>query len=126
MAKTAVLVRLSPGANAALRKLAAREGRTISNMAETLIANALDDPDGYYLRLAAHQSWLGAMLALNQLHASLGQEECARRVGGIVEQSKKLFGEPPRIPNDHFDGTEPNPVIAAMLELGGVRPPASP
>ena len=116
-----LVARVSPEAKAGLERLAASSGRTQAAVIEGLIAKALEDPDGYYLRSAAISAFTGAALArivLGMVAADHGQLRAALSV--VDNVSRGLFGDLPPPPKDARGPDAPDERIEALLDAYGL------
>lgn len=112
--------RLSALAHSRLTELAKQHGRTRADYVELLIHKAWDDPDGYYLRATAIQSYVSTCLAniFLDLWCEHSPEMTARRdqlTEEALRQSVGLFGAFPPRPLDlpAPDGVDPR--VAALM-----------
>ena len=114
-------VRLDPVARAALQQLALREGVTQTAVLERLIMAAVQDPDGYYLRSAAINSFTAAALARVVLGVvATDRPQLAAALGAVDQVSRKLFGGLPPPPSGADVADEPDPRVASVLGAFGL------
>jgi len=120
--KTANLtIRLDPLARTALRKLAIRERSTQTAVLERLVMAALENPDGYYLRSAAINSFTAAALArvvLGVVAADYPQLSAA--LGVVDGLSRGLFGDLPAPPKEARGIDEPDERVESVLSAYGL------
>ncbi len=74
-----------------LKALAAKENRSIGNMIEMLVKRAKNDPDGYFLRMAAMQSYIAAMTSLNLMARFVDGRTDTHRQGRRYPGSPSLW-----------------------------------
>ena len=113
-------IRLDPLARAALQQLAIRERSTQTAVLERLILAAVENPDGYYLRSAAINSFTAAALArvLLGLVAS-GHPELTAAIGVVDGVSRGLFGDLPPPPGEAPGLEDPDPRVESLLAAFG-------
>ena len=115
-----LVARVSPGAKAALKRLAADSGQTQAAIVDRLIIQAIDNPDGYYLRSAAISAFTAAALSritLGIVAGERGQLMAALQVADNV--AKGLFGELPPRPADVHGVETSDSRVEAILEAFG-------
>ncbi len=100
-----------------LKALAAKENRSIGNMIEMLVKRAKNDPDGYFLRMAAMQSYIAAMTSLNLMARFVDEEEQIRIVKDVGIQARQVYGGMPRPPAEVHDPKNKNALVEAFLDV---------
>jgi len=116
-----LVARVSPQAKAGLERLAEKSGRTQAAVIEGLIARALEDPEGYYLRSAAISAFTAAALARVTLGVVAGDHEQLRAALSVVDNvSRGLFGELPAPPGEAVGLEAPDERIEAVLGAFGL------
>jgi|GEM_PF-4451082 predicted DNA-binding protein len=116
-----LVARVSPEAKAGLERLAAGSGRTQAAVIEGLIAKALEDPDGYYVRAAAISAFTAAALARVTLGTVAADDAQLRAALSVVDSvSRGLFGELPPPPKAVPGLTAPDERIEALLDAFGL------
>ena len=117
-------VRLDPLARAALKRLAIRERSTQTAVLERLVMAALDNPDGYYLRSAAINSFTAAALARVLLGVLAPDHPQLSAALGVVDGvSRGMFGDLPRPPSDALGLDEADPRVVSVLDAFGLLDP---
>ena len=110
-------IRLDPLARTALQQLALRERSTQTAVLERLILAAVQDPDGYYLRSAAINSFTAAALARVVLGVvAADHPELTAALGVVDGVSRGLFGDLPAPPGDELGPDESHPRVEAILD----------
>lgn len=117
-------IRLDPLARAALQQLAIRERSTQTAVLERLILAAQQDPDGYYLRSAAINSFTAAALARVLLGVIAPDHPQLTAALGVVDGvSRGLFGDLPPAPTEAPGLDEPDPRVTSVLDAFGLLDP---
>ena len=83
-----LVARVSPEAKAALKRLAADSGQTQAAIVDRLIIQAMDNPDGYYLRSAAISAFTAA--ALSRITLGIVAGERALLMHGIQTSDSRV------------------------------------
>ena len=118
-------LRLDPAVRETLNQLSAREGATQTAVLERLITAAWENPEGYYLRAAAINSFTAAALSRIVLGIVAAEQPRLLAALEVVDKlSRGMFGPLPPAPPEAagFDG--PDERIAALLEAFGDFDPA--
>jgi predicted DNA-binding protein len=118
-------LRLNPDVRETLNQLSAREGATQTALLERLITTAWENPEGYYLRAAAINSFTAAALSRIVLGIVAAEQPRLLAALEVVDKlSRGMFGPLPPVPPEAagFDG--PDERIAALLEAFGDFDPA--
>lgn len=110
-------VRITAGCLSDLRALAKKENRSLANMIEQLARRAQNDPDGYFLRMAAMQSYIAAMTSLNLMARFVDEEEQIRIVKDVGIQARQVYGGMPRPPAEVHDPKNKNALVEAFLDV---------
>ena len=117
-------IRLDPLARAALQQLAIRERSTQTAVLERLILAAEQNPDGYYLRSAAINSFTAAALARVLLGVIAPDHPQLTAALGVVDGvSRGLFGDLPPAPAEAPGVDEPDPRVTSVLDAFGLLDP---
>lgn len=117
-------IRLDPLARAALQQLAIRERSTQTAVLERLIMAAEQNPDGYYLRSAAINSFTAAALARVLLGVIAPDHPQLTAALGVVDGvSRGLFGDLPPAPAEAPGVDEPDPRVTSVLDAFGLLDP---
>jgi len=117
-------VRLDPLARVALQQLAIRERSTQTAVLERLILGAVQNPDGYYLRSAAINSFTAAALARVLLGViASGHPDLTAALGVVDGVSRGLFGDLPPPPSDAPGLDDPDPRVESLLDAFGLMDP---
>lgn len=131
MAKSALTsssFRLTPEARRKLADMAARAGQSQATFLEGLVHKAAADPDGYYLRTAAMQSFVAAALAKFCMELITGDEpeptrQRERILARITRETIGLFGPLPAPPPAAKGVEAQNEVVRALFDAYGVDRP---
>ena len=119
-----LVARISPAAKAALETLAGRSGQSQAAVVERLIIRAMEDPDGYYLRSAAINSFTAAALARVVLGVvAADHPQLAAALGVVDGVSRGLFGDLPAPPGEVLSPDEPHPRVEAILDAFSLLDP---
>jgi len=117
-------IRLDPLARAALQQLAIRERSTQTAVLERLILAAQQDPDGYYLRSAAINSFTAAALARVLLGVIAPDHPQLTAALSVVDGvSRGLFGDLPPPPAEAPGVDAPDPRVTSVLDAFGLLDP---
>lgn len=100
-----------------LKALAAKENRSIGNMIEVLVKRAKDDPDGYFLRMAAMQSYIASVGVLNLIGELLNDEGVARATDAIGLEARQFYGGFPKPPAEVHSPKNKNTLVEAFLDV---------
>jgi predicted DNA-binding protein len=117
-------LRLNPAVRETLNQLSAREGSTQTAVLERLITAAWENPEGYYLRSAAINSFTAAALARVVLGVVVADRPQLMEALSVVDGvSRGLFGGLPPPPSDAlgFDGADPR--VESLLGAYGFFDP---
>ena len=99
-----------------LQVLADRSGMSVSNFLSHLVNRAWEDPDGYYLRTAAIQSWTAAAMATMTAFKAFGQAEFVQVLAKVDDDAKTLFGYLPEPPAEFGGRRVADPRIRAIID----------
>ena len=114
-------LRLNPAVRETLNRLSDREGATPTAVLERLITTAWDNPEGYYLRAAAINSFTAAALSRIVLGlVATEQPRLAAAMEVVDRLSRGMFGALPSPPPEAAGIDGPDERIAALLEAFGI------
>lgn len=108
--------RLSALARDQLAGLAEAKGVTPTRMVEMLVAAAVDDPDSYYMRLAAHHALVASAAAL-AVAAALSPQLSTALTRSLSAQAAAVLGPLPPRPAGLPDVPETGPVSNFLTSL---------
>lgn len=113
-------IRMSKQGVAALDRVAARRGVSRADCLEQLVRNADADPEGYYLRKAAMNSFMAAMVSAAVAKEVLGDK--ARSVlSTVMADGESLMGPLPAPPPEVLAQAETDERLRWLLEAYGMN-----
>ncbi len=112
-------VRLSKDGLKALDRVAERKGVSRTDCLEQLVRNADANPDGYYLRMSALNSWISAMLS-NAIAFEVLKDRAVPVIRQIQADGHGVVGALPPPPPEILAMAEEDDRIRWLLEAYGV------